>query len=115
MFSLKTGTIMQGSNLGYQIWTIAIYLLTTKLKGVSSMKLHRDLGITQKSVWHLAHRLRRSFKVEDYRFSGTVEVRHRNYQPSVAELREDVNISTTPAQLAKAVVRDVVISEVKKK
>ena len=115
MFSLKTGTIMQGSNLGYQIWTIAIYLLTTKLTGVSSMKLHRDLGITQKSAWHLVHRLRQSFKVEDYRFSGTVVVRHRKYQPSVAELREDVNISTTPAQLAKAVVRDVVISEVKKK
>ena len=44
-----------------------------------------------------------------------VKVRHRNYQPSVAELREDVNISTTPEQLAKAVVRDVVIFEVKKK
>ena len=74
MFSLKTGTIMQGSNLGYQVWAIAIYLLTTNLKGVSSMKLHRDLGITQKSAWHLAHRLRQSFKVEDCRFSGTVEV-----------------------------------------
>ena len=74
MFSLRTGTIMQGSNLGYQVWAIAIYLLTTNLKGVSSMKLHRDLGITQKSAWHLAHRLRQSFKVEDCRFSGTVEV-----------------------------------------
>ena len=74
MFSLKTGTIMQGSNLGYQVWAIAIYLLTTNLKGVSSMKLHRDLGITQKSAWHLAHRLRQSFKVEDCRFSGMVEI-----------------------------------------
>ena len=45
----------------------------------------------------------------------TVEVRPRNYQPSVAELREDASISATPGQLAKAVVRDVVISEVKKK
>ena len=49
MFSLKTGTIMQGSNLGYQVWAIAIYLLTTNLKGVFSMKLYRDLGTAQKS------------------------------------------------------------------
>ncbi len=58
MFSLKTGSVMEGSKLGYQKWAIAIYLLTTNLKGVSTMKLHRDLAITQKSAWHLAHRLR---------------------------------------------------------
>ncbi len=58
MFSLRSGTVMQGSKLGYQVWAIAIYLVTTGLKGVASMKLHRDLGITQKSAWHLAHRIR---------------------------------------------------------
>ena len=61
MFSLRTGTAMQSSKLGYQIWAIATYLLTTNLKGVSSMKLHRDVDITQKSAWFLAHRLRKSF------------------------------------------------------
>ena len=45
----------------------------------------------------------------------TVEVRHRRYQPSVAELRKDASIPTTPEQLVKAVVRDSAISEVKKK
>ncbi len=45
----------------------------------------------------------------------TVEVRHRSYQPSVAELRKDASIPTTPEQLVKAVVRDAAISEVKKK
>ena len=45
MFSLKTGTVMQGSPLGYRTWLAAIYLVATNLKGVSSMKLHRDLGI----------------------------------------------------------------------
>ncbi|MDE0645077.1 MAG: IS1595 family transposase [Gammaproteobacteria bacterium] len=61
-FSVKTGTVMQSSNLGYQTWAIAIYLVTTSLKGVSSMKLHKDLDITQKSAWHLAHRIRASFQ-----------------------------------------------------
>ena len=38
-----------------------MYLWMTKLKGVSSMKLHRDLGITQKSASFMAHRLREAF------------------------------------------------------
>ncbi len=59
-FSAKTGTLMQGSNLGFQTWVIALYLLTTGLKGTSSMKLHRDLGVTQKTAWHLAQRGRGS-------------------------------------------------------
>ncbi len=73
MFSLKTGNIMEGSKLGYQTWAIAIYLVTTSLKGVSSMKLHRDLEITQKSAWHLAHRLRKAFESGEPLFSGPVE------------------------------------------
>ena len=47
-FSVKLGTLMEGSKLGFQIWAMAIYLMMTGLKGTSSMKLHRDLGITQK-------------------------------------------------------------------
>ena len=73
-FSVKTGTVMEGSNLGYQTWALASYLLTTNLKGVSSMKLHRDLGITQKSAWHLAHRLREAWNDEGEEFTGPVEV-----------------------------------------
>ena len=60
-FSTKTGTVMESSKLGFQIWAIAIFLIATNLKGISSMKLHRDLGITQKSAWFLAHRIRETF------------------------------------------------------
>ena len=73
-FSTKTGTFMQASNIGYQDWLFAMYLLTTSLKSVSSMKLHRDLGITQKSAWHLAHRIRKSWSKRDPKmFFGPVE------------------------------------------
>ena len=72
-FSVRTATVMEGSNLGYQTWAVAIYLLTTSLKGVSSMKLHRDLGITQKSAWHLAHRIRRAWESDGGMFVGPVE------------------------------------------
>ena len=73
-FSVKTNSPMQGSNLGYREWVLAIYALTTNLKGTSSMKLHRDLGITQKSAWHLAHRIRESWVDGKTLFAGPVEV-----------------------------------------
>ena len=73
-FSLKTGTVMQSSKLGYRVWVIALYLLLTNLKSVSSMKLHRDLEVTQKSAWHLAHRLRKALTEGNTGlFSGPVE------------------------------------------
>lgn len=73
-FSVRYGTVMQSSKLGYQVWAMAIYLSLTSLKSVSSMKLHRDLDITQKSAWHLAHRLRRAFEGGGGIFAGPVEM-----------------------------------------
>ena len=73
-FSVKTGTVMQGSNLPLSKWALAAYLMTTNLKGVSSMKLHRDLGVTQKTAWHLAHRIRKAWEDNGGLFGGPVEV-----------------------------------------
>jgi len=50
-FSVKTNSLMHASNISYRKWVIAVYLVTTSLKGVSSMKLHRDLDVTQKTAW----------------------------------------------------------------
>ena len=72
-FSVKTDTLMHSSPLGFQVWAIAIFLCSTNLKGVSSMKLHRDLGITQKSAWHLAHRIRETWADQAPIFPGPVE------------------------------------------
>ncbi|MDE0184939.1 MAG: hypothetical protein OXP71_05720 [Candidatus Poribacteria bacterium] len=65
---------MHASNLGYQKWVIAIYLINTSLKGVSSLKLHRDLGITQKSAWHMLHRIRQAYDSTNDVFAREVEV-----------------------------------------
>ena len=73
-FSVKTGTIMHDSKLPLSKWAIAFYLFSTNLKGVSSMKLHRDLGITQKSAWHMAHRIRETWNDETEKMAGPVEV-----------------------------------------
>ncbi len=73
-FSVKTGTFMEASNLGYQDWLYAMYLVVTNLKSVASMKMHRELKITQKSAWHLVHRIRKVWAVTDQEsFYGPVE------------------------------------------
>ena len=75
-FSVKIGTVMEHSKISYRNWAIATYLLATRPKGVSSMQLHRDLGIKQSSAWFLLHRLRESWRTlagPDL-MSGPVEV-----------------------------------------
>ncbi|MCY3851967.1 MAG: IS1595 family transposase [Gammaproteobacteria bacterium] len=73
-FSAKTDTLMHGSPKGYRVWAIMIYLMVTNLKGVSSMKLHRDLEITQKTAWFMAHRIRETYgDVAPDLFGGPVE------------------------------------------
>ena len=72
-FSVKTGTVMQSAKLGYQQGALAIYILTTNIKGTSSMKLRRDLGVTQKTAWHLAHRIRQCWQEQTASFLGPVE------------------------------------------
>lgn len=73
-FSVKTGTVMQSSKVALQKWVIAMYLLSTSLKGVSSMKLHRDLGVTQKTAWMLAQKIRQGWIDGSDKLTGQVEV-----------------------------------------
>ena len=72
---------LQGANptpsfggFGLKTWGLAMYILITGLKGTSSMKLHRDLGVTQKTAWHLAHRIRKTWQHDQTEFAGPVEV-----------------------------------------
>ena len=61
-FSVKVGTVVESSKIPYQKLAIAAYQFATNLRGVSSMKMHRDLVITQKSARFMVHRLRESWK-----------------------------------------------------
>lgn len=73
-FSAKTNSFMHGSKLGYQKWALAIHLVTSSPKSVSSMQLHRQIGVTQKTAWHMAHRIREGYAKQHEQFSGEVEV-----------------------------------------
>ena len=72
-FSVKKGTVMEGSNLGCQKWAVAAYQMVTNLKGVSSMKLHRDLDIRQATAWYMMQRIRESWNENASPFRGPVE------------------------------------------
>ncbi|MYF76837.1 MAG: IS1595 family transposase [Acidobacteria bacterium] len=74
-FSVRTGTVLETSNVSLRKWAIAIYLCLTSLKSVSSMKLHRDIGVSQKTAWFMLHRIKEAW-MDDHSgpFSGPVEV-----------------------------------------
>jgi transposase-like protein len=74
-FSLKTGTIFEDSPLGLDKWLTAVWLVVNCKNGVSSYEIHRDLGVTQKSTWFMAHRIRLALQRGSFdKFSGEIEV-----------------------------------------
>ena len=73
-FSVKIGTVMAESKVGYRTWILAWHLLVSHPKGVSSLQLARELGISRKTAWFLAHRIREAFNGPLPLMAGTVEV-----------------------------------------
>src|SRR6266404_4420587 len=72
-FTLKTGTLFGESKVSIRQWFIAIYLLTTRKKGISSVELAEQLGVTQKTGWFIDHRIREAMKQGKGLLSGKTE------------------------------------------
>jgi transposase-like protein len=73
-FTAKVGTIFQDSPLSLDKWLPAVWMIVNAKNGVSSCELSRSLGITQKSAWHLGHRIRTAMKAGSFeKFSGEIE------------------------------------------
>lgn len=60
-FSVRTGSVLAESRLPLHKWLMAIYMMTTARKGIPSTQMARELGITQKSAWFLAQRIRETW------------------------------------------------------
>ena len=73
-FTIKTNTIFGESKIPLQKWFIAIYLLSTSKKGISSVQLAKQVGTTQKTAWFMDHRIREAMKQNKGQLFGTVEV-----------------------------------------
>jgi len=61
-FTVTVGTMFEGSHIPLRKWFIAIYIFSSHKKGISSLQLHRDLGVTQKTAWFMLQRLRNTFQ-----------------------------------------------------
>ena len=74
-FTVTTGTIFENTKISLRTWFAAMYLISTSKKGVSSLQLAEQLGITQKTAWFLNHRIREMLiDAVSTKLSGTVEV-----------------------------------------
>lgn len=75
-FTVKVGTIFEDSHIPLSKWLLAIHLLCSSKKGMSAHQLHRMLGVTYKSAWFMAHRIRYAMTQEPLasKLSGIVEV-----------------------------------------
>lgn len=78
MFSVTAGTLFEGSNIPLGKWFYAIDKFLSNKKGVSSLQLSRDIGVTQKTAWFMLNRIRYNLnETEAYlydKFEGTVQV-----------------------------------------
>lgn len=72
-FTAKTGTIMEGSKVPLRMWLLAMYIMGTSRKGISSIQLSKQIGVTQKTAWYMSHRIRQACD-EVVKLKGIVEV-----------------------------------------
>jgi transposase-like protein len=73
-FTVRTGTIFERSHVPLHKWVYAMYLVVTARKGISSMQLAKEIGITQKSAWFVLQRLREACGGKMDKLTGIVEV-----------------------------------------
>ena len=73
-FSVRTGTVLAESKLPPHKWLMAIYMLHTARKGISSVQMAKELGVQQRTAWFLQHRIRKAMEHRGGLFNGEVEV-----------------------------------------
>lgn len=73
-FTVRTGTIFERSHIPLHKWLYAMYLLVTARKGISSLQLSKEIGITQKSAWFMLHRLREACGPGMEKLRGIIEI-----------------------------------------
>lgn len=73
-FTVRTGTVMERSHIPLHKWLYAMYMLVTARKGISSLQLAKQIGVTQKSAWFMLHRLREACGKNLSKLQGIIEI-----------------------------------------
>jgi transposase-like protein len=121
-FTCRTGTVMERSHIPVHKWLLAIHLLSASKKGMSAHQLHRMLGITYKSAWFLAHRIREAMNEDaplpmggeggqvqiDETYTGNTSKRAKSYKKGLKDKRAVVALVDPANGRARAFhVKDV--------
>jgi transposase-like protein len=119
-FSVRLGTVMEDSPLSLSKWMTAMWLLSNCKNGISSYEIARDLGISQKSAWHLMHRVRAAQKAVSHnkKLRGIVEAdecfvgglfkfMHDSRKARVRAESEMKGAATSRGQIGKTLVQAV--------
>lgn len=73
-FNVKTATLFDNTKIELRKWFMAIFLITNHKKGISSLQLASDIGVTQKTAWFMLQRIRNCFGIKSEKMDGIVEV-----------------------------------------
>ncbi len=75
-FTVRNGTIFEDSKIGLRKWFMAVFLMTSHKKGISSCQLAKDIGVTQKTAWFMLHRIRNAAMTQEFNapLTGPVEL-----------------------------------------
>jgi transposase-like protein len=65
-FTVTVGTVFERSKIPLHVWLLAVHLICSSKKGISSHQLHRTLGVTYKTAWFMSHRIREAFKAGSF-------------------------------------------------
>lgn len=102
-FTVLVGTFFENTKIPLSKWFVALYLATSHKKGISSLQLHRDINVTQKTAWFMMHRIREMLKAKSpIMLSGIVEAdetyvggkmvnKHKSKKTKVSHGRSDLD------------------------
>jgi len=71
-YSVTVGTVFEASNIPLTTWFPAMYIIAAHKKGISSVQLAKDLGVTQKTAWFMLHRIRERLKADNSPLLGSI-------------------------------------------
>jgi len=103
-FTIRTGTIFERSHIPLHKWLYSMYLLVTARKGISSMQLAKEIGITQKSAWFMLGRLREACAGELDKLQGTVEADESFFGGKEANKHESKKLRSGRGSVGKTAV-----------
>lgn len=106
-FSLKVGTIFEDSPIGLEKWLPAAWLISNCKNGISSYELARALGVTQKSAWHMLHRLREAMTDEAGKIGGAgtpVECDETFIGPNPLKMHKKKRVEANAKGYSKSIV-----------